>query len=35
MAGNSESMVLVAENIKYGVEELEKSINPFKIRGAS
>jgi methyl-accepting chemotaxis protein len=33
MSGNSESMVMVAENIKYGVEELEKSINPFKIRG--
>ncbi|MDR1933938.1 MAG: methyl-accepting chemotaxis protein [Spirochaetales bacterium] len=34
MSSNSESMVMVAENIKYGVEELEKSINPFKIRAA-
>ncbi|MDR1894974.1 MAG: methyl-accepting chemotaxis protein [Spirochaetales bacterium] len=32
MSSNSEAMVMVAENIKYGVEELEKSINPFKIR---
>jgi methyl-accepting chemotaxis protein len=32
MSANSESVVTVAENIKYGVKELEQSINPFKIR---
>jgi methyl-accepting chemotaxis protein len=35
MSSNSESMVMVMENIKCGVEELEKSINPFKIRTAA
>ena len=29
---NSESVVMVAENTKFAVAELEKSINPFKIR---
>jgi methyl-accepting chemotaxis protein len=32
LSGNSDSMVMEAENIKYAVENLEKSINPFKIR---
>ncbi|AEF82259.1 methyl-accepting chemotaxis protein [Leadbettera azotonutricia] len=32
LSGNSEAMVMGADNIKYGVENLEKSINPFKIR---
>ena len=32
LASNSESVVMVVENAKFAVEQLEKSINPFKIR---
>ena len=32
LASNSEMMMLVSENIKIGVEELDTSIKPFKIR---
>ena len=32
LTANSESEVMIVENTKFGVTELEKSINPFRIR---
>lgn len=32
LTANSESVVMIAENTKFAVTQLEKSINPFKIR---
>jgi methyl-accepting chemotaxis protein len=33
LTGNSDTVVMIAENAKFAVEQLEKSISPFKIRG--
>ena len=33
LAGNSDAVVMIAENTKFAVDQLEKSISPFKIRG--
>jgi methyl-accepting chemotaxis protein len=33
LTSNSDAVVMIAENTKFAVDQLEKSINPFKIRG--
>jgi methyl-accepting chemotaxis protein len=33
LTSNSESVAMIVENTKFAVAQLEKSINPFKIRG--
>ena len=32
LTANSEAVAMVVENTKFGVDQLEKSVNPFKIR---